>query len=110
MSGTGEERAGCAGDWAELRFVLLEPRERAPGLPAETAAVPLEVRVRGFLEGDARIGEAATVRTVLGRRVTGTLLEVLPPARHTFGRPSPELLSVGAELRELMRAGDASRA
>lgn len=106
MNGTEGEQGGRAGEWAELRFVLLGPGERAPGLPAETASVPLEARVRGFLEHDARIGEPGAVRTVLGRRVEGTLIEVLPPARHTFGRPSAELLAVGAELRELLRGGE----
>lgn len=105
MSGGDGEPGGRAGEWAELHLVLLGPGERAPGLPAETASVPLEARVRGFLERDARIGEAAAVRTMLGRRVEGRLLEILPPARQTFGRPVPELLEVGGELRELMRAG-----
>ncbi len=106
MSGEEGDADGRAGDWAELHLVLLGAGERAPGLPPETAGVPLEARVRGFLERDARIGEAAAVRTVLGRRVVGRLLEILPPARQTFGRPVPELLEVGGELRELTRAGE----
>jgi len=105
MSGEDVGPGGRAGDWAELRLVLLGPGERAPGLSPETAGVPLEARVRGFLEHDAAVGEAAAVRTVLGRRVEGSLLEVLPPARQTFGRPVPELLEVGRELRALIRAG-----
>lgn len=105
MSGEDGESGGRAGDWAELHLVLLGPGERAPGLPSETAEVPLEARVRGFLEHDAAVGERATARTVLGRRVEGTLAEILPPARQTFGRPVPELLEVGRELRALIRAG-----
>ncbi|MCC6222567.1 MAG: 2-amino-4-ketopentanoate thiolase [Thermoleophilia bacterium] len=92
-----------------MRLALLAPGERAPGLPAETAAVPFEARARGFLERDALVGEAAAIRTVLGRRVEGTLVEVLPPARQTFGRPSPELLAVGGELREVLRDGGGRR-
>ncbi len=104
MTGEGGAAVGRAGDWAEVRFVLLEPGRRAPSLPDDTARAPLEVRVRGYLERDARPGEEAAVTTVLGRRVAGTLVEVLPPARHSFGRPVPELLPIGGELRELLRA------
>lgn len=106
MSGEEGDAGGRAGDWAELHLELLGAGERAPGLPPETARVPLEARVRGFLEHDAAVGERATARTVLGRTVEGTLAEILPPARQTFGRPVPELLAVGRELRELTRAGD----
>jgi 2-amino-4-ketopentanoate thiolase alpha subunit len=99
--------AGRAGDWAEVQLVLLAPAERAPGLPDDTAEVPLTARVRGFLEEAAEPGQAAAVRTALGRRVEGTLLDVLPPERHSFGRPIPELLAVGVELRGLQgKAGD----
>jgi 2-amino-4-ketopentanoate thiolase alpha subunit len=98
---------GRAGDWAEVQLVLLAPGERAPGLPDDTAEVPLTARVRGFLERSAEVGQVAAVRTALGRRVEGTLLHVLPPERHSFGRPVPELLSVGVELRGLQgKAGD----
>lgn len=93
-----------AGDWAEVGFVLLEPGERAPAVSADTARLPLEARVHGFLERDAEVGEPAAVTTVLGRRVEGMLIEVLPPARHTFGRPAPELLPIGRELRDRLAA------
>lgn len=106
MTGNGGEIAGRRGDWAEVQFVLLAPGERAPGLPDDTARVPLAARIKGFLVGEARSGGPAAVTTVLGRRVEGTLLEVLPPARHTFGRPAPELLPIGRELRDRLRAGE----
>lgn len=99
MTEPGEETVGRAGDWAEVRLVVLVPGERAPGLPEDTARVPLEARVHGFLERDARPGEQAAVATVLGRRVEGTLVRVLPEPGHSFGRPVPELLPVGGELR-----------
>jgi len=106
VTGDGEELAGRPGDWAEVRFVLLAPGGRAPGLPDDTARMPLTVRVKGFLVSEARPGEQAAVTTVLGRRIEGTLLEVLPPARHTFGRPAPELLPIGRELRDRLRAAE----
>jgi hypothetical protein len=79
--------------------VVLEPAERAPGLPADTAATPLTARVRGFLEAEAGPGEAAAVRTLAGRRVEGTLARVRPATGHSFGEPVPELLPIGGELR-----------
>jgi hypothetical protein len=96
------EEAGRKGDWGEIRFVLLAPEERTASLPADTRRVPLEARLKGFLRADARVGEEVEIETVLGRRATGTLTGLFPPPGHTFGRPVPELLSVGRELRALL--------
>lgn len=104
------EDSGRAGDWAEVRFVLLSPGERAPSLPEDTARVPLEALVHGFLERDARVGETAAVTTLLGRRVEGSLLRLRPAPGHSFGRPIPELLSIGNELRARLRAADGADA
>jgi 2-amino-4-ketopentanoate thiolase alpha subunit len=87
-------------------MVLLEPGERAASLPDDTARTPLEARVHGFLERDANVGEAAAVTTVLGRRVEGTLVRVQPAPGHSFGRPVPELLAIGSELRARLRGSD----
>ena len=93
---------GKKGQWVEIHKVLLTPAERTATLPADTQKVPLEARVKGFLVEDAEVGEQATIETVLGRRVTGTLLSVLPPHLHTFGSPVPEILSIGQELRAIL--------
>jgi hypothetical protein len=103
VSGPGGETAGRAGDWAELHLVLLAPGERAPSLSADTARLPLEARVRGFLERDASPGEPAAVTTLLGRRVEGRLLRLQPSPGHSFGRPVVELLPIGNELRARLR-------
>jgi hypothetical protein len=97
------EAEGRPGDWAEIRLVLLAPGERAPSLPDDTAAVPLEARVRGFLASGGQVGEAAAVHTSAGRLVEGTLVAIGPAPGHSFGRPVPELLQVGTELRERRR-------
>ena len=83
--------------------MLLEPGARAPSLPDDTARVPLEARVHGFLDRDASVGEAAAVTTLLGRRVEGTLLRLQPAPGHSFGRPVRELLAIGTELRARLR-------
>lgn len=88
------------GQWVEIHRVLFQPGERAPQVPPETASVPLEMRVRGFLQGEsfARPGDGVTIRTLSGRAVEGTLGETDPAYTHTFGRPVPELMSAGEEL------------
>jgi 2-amino-4-ketopentanoate thiolase alpha subunit len=101
---------GQAGDWVEIRVLLLAAGARAPSLPEDTAGVPLEARVRGFLDRDTEVEAPAVVTTVLGRRIEGTLTEVLPAAAHSFGRPVPELLPIGNELRASLRHAEARRA
>jgi hypothetical protein len=101
---TDPSKTGRRGDWAELSFIVLEPAERAPGLPPDTAATPLAARVRGFLEASAAVGEQAAVQTLAGRRVEGTLSRLHPAPGHSFGGPVPELLPIGGELRERLGA------
>lgn len=98
---TIEERVtSCAaGDWVEVERVLLEPADRSDKLPADTAAQPLLMWVKGFARSAAVIGEELAVETMTGREVTGRLSEVNPGYTHTFGRPIPGLVHVGADLR-----------
>jgi len=88
-----------AGEWVEVRFVLLEPADRAANLPPDTAAQPLLVWVKGFARDAAAVGDELSVETVTGRVVTGVLTDVNPGYTHTFGRPTPELTHVGPDLR-----------
>lgn len=90
------------GTWVEIRATVLHPGERAPQAPADTRSLPLEMRVKGFLQGTASIGERADIVTVTGRRLHGTLVTVNPPYEHGFGAPVPELLTIGGELRALL--------
>ncbi|MCR4399108.1 MAG: 2-amino-4-oxopentanoate thiolase subunit OrtA [Firmicutes bacterium] len=94
------------GDWVQVHSVVLRPGERAPQVPPDTAAVPLEMRVKGFLLRDAAVGDEVEVRTMTGRIVAGRLVSVNPPYRHDFGEPIPELLAVGRELREILGGGE----
>jgi len=43
----------AAGTWVELERVILEPGERAPGIPADTASVPVAApcSIRRWPEG-----------------------------------------------------------
>ena len=103
VSRRGDPATGRAGDWAEL--APRRARARASGRPALPPTRPRRrsrPACKGFLERDARVGEAAAVRTLSGRRVEGALLRVDPPPGHSFGEPQPELLAIGPELRALL--------
>jgi hypothetical protein len=89
--------------------VVLAPGERAAQVPEETARVPLELRVKGFLVASAALGDEAEVVTPAGRRLRGTLDRALPAYEHGFGPPVPELLAVGAELRALLEQAGPER-
>lgn len=92
-----------AGSWVQIDRIVLPPGKRAPGVPPDTAALPLQARVKGFLAAASMPGEIATVRTLSGRSATGRLIVVNPGYTHGFGDPVPELLEVGREERERLR-------
>ncbi|MBW2498718.1 MAG: 2-amino-4-ketopentanoate thiolase [Deltaproteobacteria bacterium] len=94
----------AVGTWVELRRIVLQAGERAPQVPEETQRVPLEMRAKGRLTHDGKVGEEAEVITAAGRRLRGTLERVAPAYTHGFGPPVPELLAVGEELRARLRA------
>lgn len=92
-----------AGTWVEIHQVVLRPGERAPRIPEDTAAVPLEMRVKGVLVEPAVPGEEAEIVTRAGRRLRGTLIEVSPAYTHGFGSPIAELSTIGQEVRAMLR-------
>lgn len=81
-----------AGTRVQVRYTLLEPAQRAAGLPQDTAQVPYVVLVRGMLQSPAALGEAADVTTATGRTLHGELCAVDPGDTHTFGHPVPALV------------------
>ena len=92
------------GTWVEIHSIVLVAGERAPQVPEDTRAVPLELRAKGWLVAPAAPGDQVTIVTAAGRSLRGTLVEVNPAYSHGFGPPVPELLSIGAEVRALLRA------
>ncbi len=98
-----------AGQWVQVHQVVLPPEGRSPHIPEETQKVPLELIVKGFLvDREAKVGDEARIRTLAGRLLTGALVAIEPPYEHDFGRPVPELLAIGPELRELIAGHSAS--
>lgn len=95
------------GDWVQIHRIVLEAGQRAAGVPEDTARVPLELRAKGFLLDEEGVpGQEVRVRTVIGREVRGTLISINPSYPHDFGRPVPELLAVGPQLRKMLREAD----
>jgi hypothetical protein len=94
------------GDWVQIHRVVLPPGERAPQVPPDTQAVPLEMRVKGFLLRAAGLGETARIRTVTGRELEGRLVGTWPAPGHDFGEPVPELMTVGGEVRARLAKGE----
>lgn len=92
-----------SGDWVRIHSVILTPDKRASAIPQETRAVPLEMRVKGWLvTAAAAIGDTVEIRTTLGRCYYGTLEAMNPPYGHDFAAAIPELLRAGEELRAML--------
>ena len=90
------------GAWVSISKTILEPAERAKGIPEDTAATPLRMWVCGFLENDAPIGSEATIRTKMNRIETGFLEEVNPTTKVNYGDFVPEILQIGAGARAVL--------
>ncbi|MHB8762661.1 MAG: 2-amino-4-oxopentanoate thiolase subunit OrtA [Coriobacteriia bacterium] len=92
------------GDWVEVEYVLLEPFERAAGLPEDTAAQPLRAWVKGFALAGGMIGDEIEVETHSGRHVRGHLSAIAPGYTHTFGTPPAEIAGIGRDARARVTA------
>jgi hypothetical protein len=84
-----------SGTWVEIEKILLTPEQRAPQVPEDTRRTPYVMRVAGFLAADANVGSEATIRTLVGRQITGILKVVRPHYEHSFGETVEELLDIG---------------
>ena len=86
--------------WVEIEQVVLQPAERSTALPEDTKRVPYILRVSGFLEQNAEIGQNVEVKTIIGRVISGKLIVVNPSYHHSFGTVVPELLTIGTEYEK----------
>lgn len=88
----------------EISWVALEPDGRSEHIPESTKRVPLVARVKGFaLESTDGIDEVSVV-TLSGRILRGKVCDTAPRHAHDFGKPQPELLSIGPTLRQELRS------
>ena len=94
------------GTWVSLRRVILEPKDRAAGIPEETAATPLIMWASGYLEEDAGLNQEATIRTKMNRVETGVLEEVEPAVKVGYGDYVPEVSLIGKQARAILFGGE----
>jgi len=86
------------GDLVRVHITVLQPEERAAHLPEATRSVPFEGWIKGFLlDEQAEIGQEVRIKTLIGREISGVLMEIEPIYDHNFGRPQPELNFIGQE-------------
>ena len=90
------------GSWVSITKTILEPSERAKGIPEDTALTPLRMWVCGFLENDAAIGSEATVRTKMNRLEKGLLEEVNPTTKVNYVDFVPEILEISAGAKMVL--------
>ncbi len=90
------------GRWARIHRLELAPPDRAPGIPDDTAAVPFESWINGWLVDDAMLGERCRLRTPTGRIVEGVLVEEDPGYHHSFGSPPAALQRAGGRAFEIL--------
>lgn len=93
--------------WVQIHSNILEPHERAPQVPEDTKALPLEMWINGVLQEDANIGDEVTILTRTKRTEKGRLLTENPRYSHDFGDYVPELLVIGEQVRSIVFGGDA---
>lgn len=93
------------GEWVRIHKIILSPSERAPQVPDDTKAVPLEMWDKGFLLADSELGDEVEIETVTGRRETGTLIEINPYYDHDYGKFVPELLAIDKQVRGIVFGG-----
>ena len=82
--------------------IELQAAERAAALPPDTAAVPFEAWVNGWMDDPASERGTVEVRTVTGRVVSGELVSTRPGYQHSFGTPPPPLQRAGRQAFDLV--------
>ena len=89
------------GDLVQIHNIILNPDQRPENLPPSTKVVPYECWIKGFLlDESAILGNQVTIKTFIGRKLSGTLCLVNPIYDHNFGTPQKELLAIGNEVRK----------
>ncbi|MFO7731671.1 MAG: 2-amino-4-oxopentanoate thiolase subunit OrtA [Spirochaetia bacterium] len=92
------------GDWVRIHRILMKAGQRASQVPEDTANVPLEMWDKGFLLNEkADLGDEVLIKTIIGREVLGTLIEINPAYAHSFGNCIPEILQIDRDLKALMQ-------
>lgn len=91
------------GDWVRIHKIVLSSPQRAPQIPEDTKQTPLEMWDKGFLlSSSAEIGDEVEVESIIGRKLTGKMIELNPQFDHAWGNCVPEILRIGRQLRSIL--------
>ncbi len=91
------------GDWVRIHKVILTSDERAPQVPDDTKQVPFEMWDKGFLLDDfASVGDEVNVETIIGRTLSGKMIEINPQFNHGWGKCIPEILHIGRQVKGIL--------
>ena len=94
------------GTWVSVSKTILEPKDRAAGIPEDTAATPIIMWVSGYLEHDGEMGKEAQVRTKMNRIESGIIEEVNPTTTVNYGDYIPEIAKIGTQARQILFGGN----
>jgi hypothetical protein len=91
------------GDWVRIHKIILTSDQRAPQIPEDTKKVSFEMWDKGFLLNDfASIGDEVEVETIIGRRLSGKMIEINPQFDHAWGNCIPEILHIGRQVKGIL--------
>jgi len=94
------------GDWVRIYNIVQEAKDRLESLPEDTRQVPLEMWDKGFLiNARGEIGDQVQVETIIGRKISGKLVEINPTYQVNYGDGVSETLYIGRQLREMLGDG-----
>ncbi len=99
----GKKMNAEKGDWVRIHKIVLTSDERAPQVPDDTKKVSFEMWDKGFLLNDfAKLGDTVEVETIIGRKVSGEIIEINPQFDHGWGTCIPEILHIGRQVKGLL--------
>ena len=90
------------GSYVEIVQTVLNREDRATNLPNDTKTSPLKLWAKWWLLEDGEVGIEATVKTMNGRVLVGTITEINPSYDHDFGDFIPEVMFIGAQAKTIL--------
>ncbi|WP_291568141.1 MULTISPECIES: 2-amino-4-oxopentanoate thiolase subunit OrtA [unclassified Clostridium] len=90
------------GTYVEIISEVLSIEDRSKSIPEDTKSTPLKMWVRGNVLEDCELGEEVKIETVIGRIVSGVVVEVEPYYNHDFGRHVEEISYIGKQAKKIL--------
>ncbi len=90
------------GRYVRIRKHLLMPNQRSNNIQYDTSQVPLKMWIKGRLKEESELFEEVEIITATGRIAQGTLKEVDPKPKHSYGDFVNEILEMRAIILKEM--------